>query len=115
MKRYIKAYEEYGDRIDPIIVNPEDEKYGDPLVTVEIGDSGYRSSKFYVYCNPRDAETALEKTVAYCEKMGYAGLLYEESEIDPEYEEDYIYIDATPEGASQPYYLPSWAIKIYEV
>lgn len=114
MKKYIKSYEEYDALIDKEIVNPEDAQYGDPLTVVEIGDGGYSSSKFYVYCDPRNAEAALEKTVAYCEKKGYTWLLYEEDEIDPEYEEDYIYIDATMEGASQPYYLPSWAVNIHE-
>ena len=61
MKKYIKGYEEYDDRIDKEIVNPEDADYGYPLTVVEIGNGGYSSSTFYVYCDPRDAETALKK------------------------------------------------------
>ena len=104
MRKYIKSYEEYDDRIDPIIINPEDVKYYDRQYEVGLwGGAGYQLEIFRVYAS--DAYNALDKVVAYCEKKGFTGLLFEVDEVPEDAEEEYIYVDATMEGASRPYFV----------
>lgn len=106
--------------------------------------AGYSLSEFYVYVRGDDAEYALDKTVAYCEEKGYDGLIFPveetiEQEADyckeefeafkkenPEEDRDmfyflteywgvYVYVDATMEGASQPYFVYRENLRIENV
>lgn len=110
MKKYIQSTVEY----DEEMVNLEDAKYYDKLYEVGLwGGIGYKLNVFRVYAN--DEETALEKVVAYCEDKGYYGLIYKEDEIPIFEESNYIYVDATTEGAAYPYYVLSENAYIDEV
>ena len=106
MKKYIKSYEDYDydPRIDIDIINEGDADYYDgKLFKVILDSTSLYGTTIYVYADC--AQTALELAVAYCEKKGWMLLLYEMDEIEPDEEGEYIYVDATTEGASQPYYV----------
>ena len=139
MKKYIKAYEEYDDRVDGVnlgeadfydeslldpdliddedgTINPEEADYYDKIFEVNLwSGAGYQLESYLVHSN--DAETALEKVVAFCEKYHDFGVIFIEDEIDPELANTdyYIYVDATMEGASQPYYVLSENARIREI
>lgn len=112
MKKYIRCYREYD---GAKIINPEDADYYDNrLWEVALwGGVGYYLDTFQVYAD--SAETALEIIVAYCERRGFTGLIYTQDEIDIEDEDYYVYVDATMEGASQPYYVLNENLIIREV
>lgn len=84
--------------------------------------SGYTTSSIYVDADPMDAQGALEEAVAIADKRGWTGILLDVAETeqamaddghfnletgegDAIFEETYMYVDATMEGASQPYYI----------
>lgn len=139
MKKYIKSYEEHDDRIDDInlgeadfydeslidwdlidgedgTINPEDAEYYDKIFEVNLWCGvGYYLESYLVHAD--DAETALEKVVAFCEKYHEFGVIFSEDTIDPELANTdyYIYVDATMEGASQPYYVLSENARIREI
>ena len=109
MKKYIRSSEDYTD-----VINPQDKDYYDKVFEVDIwSGAGYNVDDFVVYAN--DAETALDKVVAYCEKEGYVGFIYEVDEVSEEDGDMFIYVDATMEGASRPYYVLSENFRIREM
>ncbi len=107
------------------IINPNDEVYAKELYEVNLWDgSGYSLYDFKVYADYE--EQALERVVAYCEKESMSGLIMTTEEVKKFVEDDfsdllkdynddwmdvateyldYIYVDATMEGASQPYFV----------
>ena len=132
------------DYADGVLINPEDKDYanGNLMRVCLWCGAGYNLDVFYVYTN--DAEYALNKTVAYCEKQGYDGLIFpveetieeeanyckEEFEAfkkeNPEEDRDmfyflteylgiYVYVDATREGASKPYFVYKENLRIENV
>lgn len=91
--------------------------------------SGYATSSIYVDADPMDAQGALEEAVATAEKRGWTGILLdvedteqamaedghydmETGEGDSVFEETYVYVDATMDGASQPYYVRAENLRI---
>ena len=114
MKKYIRSYEEYDNRVDG--VNPEEADYYDKIFEVNLWSGvGYQLESYLVHSN--DAETALEKVVAFCEKHHNYSVIFTDDEIDSELVDMdyYIYVDATMEGASKPYYVLSENFSIKEV
>ncbi|MBO7615027.1 MAG: hypothetical protein J6T15_04965 [Bacilli bacterium] len=121
---------------DEGIINPDEkEYYDDTLYLVGLYPGvGYELATFKVYANSE--EGALETVVAYCEEKGYFGLITPINDLEKEVEEtykdefaeyqaknpesdsfdfitnylNYIYIDATPEGASKPYFIDGQAV-----
>lgn len=80
--------------------------------------SGYSLQGFDVLAN--NIEEALEIVVAYCDNNNLHKYLIEveeiyklQEELQEELDDQYIYIDATMEGASKPYYIYS-ELKIEE-
>ena len=77
---------------------------------------------FRVYCNQDDMEQALETLVAYLCKDDDLRETYlrttqelEDEGIDPEESEYWLYIDATMEGADQPYYINILDMRIVDL
>ena len=110
MQKHEKSYNDwFGDhnfdlqpKLD--IINEDDKDYYDGrLFNIILPGTCLFGIVIYVYAN--DAQTALEKAIAYCEKKNWINPLYEIEEVEPEYENQYIYVDATMEGASKPYYV----------
>ncbi len=80
---------------------------------------GYILSPFVVFAD--DEESALERTVAYCEKNDFPDLIQDEDvesykkelesegkseeEIEDEISKTYLYVDPTMEGGDEPHYL----------
>lgn len=143
MKKYVKSYEEYDDGIDGInlgeadfyddallnpdliddddgTINPEESKYYDKMFKVLLwSGAGYGLNLFYV--NASYPEEALEKVVAFCEKYNcYEVLIDPDTVLENGYSDDdlveqFIYVDATLEGASKPYYVYAENFRIEEV
>lgn len=103
------------------VVNPKDKKYytnweGEPTgyVIQPYPNTGgyYYLDSFVVYCTNDNLEEALEKLVAYLSKDSDLKEAYLKTQqelvdegIDLENDEYYQYVDATMEGADQPYYI----------
>ena len=124
------------------IINPEDKDYNDGKL-FEVGlwsGAGYSMATFRVYA--RHPEDALNQVVAYCEKEGDFGLITSVEDMYKMVDEDfadelknypeeepgrlnyfgfieeylnYIYVDATMEGASQPYFVRGENFYINEI
>ena len=132
--------DESDDQLD--IINPEDKDYANgKLMKVCIwSGAGYVLDTFYMYAT--DAETALEIAVADAEKNDPGVLITDQEVYDETYgffkddfekfiqengytEEDYydfateyldyVYVDATEHGASQPYFVRGENLRIEEV
>ena len=111
------------------IINPEDKDYADGhLMRVLIwSGAGYHLAEFWVYVKGDDAEAALEQAVAWCDNHEDGkDLIFTINEVEDMAEQDYaeelanydgdldefitnylnyVYVDATEYGASQPYYV----------
>lgn len=100
--------------LDANIINPSDKDYYDNLY--EIGlypGAGVELELYKVYANYE--EEAFEILVAYLEKKENGAYLIDCTAVDPEDMDNYVYIDATQEGASQPYYLDVANAQIHEI
>lgn len=110
-------------------VNPEDKDYYDGKlmqVSIWLGGGGYCYKTYQVY--ETDEEGALDKVIAYLEKrqpdelevtdkhaMELRKELAKEHNLEdeweaeelPEFYENYMYVDATMEGANEPHYISS--------
>lgn len=135
----MSLYESIKENIDKWdIINPEDKDYADGhLMRVCLwSGAGYDLAEFYVYIKGDDAQAALEKTVAYCEQNGYTGFILDTNEIEDMAEKDYaeevanydgdldefitnylnyVYVDATMDGATKPYYVYGENLRIENV
>ena len=122
-------------------INPEDRDYNDGRLWKVCLWSGSGYSLYEIYVYARYEEDALNQVVAYCERESMSGLIYTEEEIEKMAEEDYadefknfkqerpdvdlfdfiteyldyFYVDATMEGASQPYFIHGENLRIEEV
>lgn len=97
------------------LINAEDKKYYNKMYYVSIWTgAGYWTEQFKVYADYE--EQALEIVVAYAEENA-KGLLFDVDEIDEEEIENglYIYIDATMNGATKPYYVLGENLVIKEI
>ena len=93
------------------IINPEDKDYYDSQFIVSLyPGAGVEYVTYKVYADYE--EQALDIAVAFAEDNA-PGLLINCDSINPEEEEDLIYVDATEYGASQPYYV-SYETKVQE-
>lgn len=105
-----------------------DEESGDKPYMVRIWPgSGYYLPAFGAYAF--NEEHALECVVAYLEKTGNDDFFvddyieelrkemteegYDEEEIDTEIDSNYLYVDATMEGANEPHYIFSDNLAVY--
>lgn len=98
-------------------VNDSDAIYYDHNYNVFLWTGcGYRLYGFNVYANY--IEQALEIIVAYCEREGLQEFLIEidYDNFDADMSDDsIIYIDATEEGATKPYFIYSENLRVEEV
>ena len=127
MKRFLKESNE-----NIPVVNTED--YGDKLYLIGLWwGSGYVLNQYKAYAF--DTEEALNYVVAYLEQLdpellervdNYAesslmeiameeGISEEEAEETPEFQELYMYVDATTEGAQRTHYIFSQNLKIVQL
>lgn len=127
MKRFLKESDE-----NIPVVNTED--YGDKLYLIGLWwGSGYVLNQYKAYAF--DTEEALNYVVAYLEQLdpellervdNYAesslmeiameeGISEEEAEETPEFQELYMYVDATTEGAQRTHYIFSQNLKIVQL
>ena len=127
MKRFLKESHE-----NVPVVNTED--YGDKLYLIGVWwGSGYVLNQYKAYAF--DTEEALNYVVAYLEQLdpellervdNYAesslmeiameeGISEEEAEETPEFQELYMYVDATTEGAQRTHYIFSQNLKIVQL
>lgn len=100
-----------------------------PTVVYLWSGSGYTLSPIYVNVDADNAEGALEDAVATAEKRGWTDLLLDTAETEKDWAEDghydmetgegdryfeeaFLYVDATMEGASQPYYVRAENLRI---
>jgi len=84
--------------------------------------SGYTTNDIYVDVDADNAQGALEVAVAVADKRGWTAILLDPAEVEQDmandghynmetgegdrvFDETYLYVDATMEGASQPYYV----------
>lgn len=98
---------------------PTDAMFRNTEVNIWCG-SGYTTSEIYV--DSTDVGAAIEEAVALSEKRGFTSLLHDVAsvednmaadghfnkdtgETDVIFDETYMYVDATMEGATQPYYI----------
>ena len=127
MKRFLKESNE-----NIPVVNTED--YGDKLYLIGLWwGSGYILNQYKAYAF--NTEEALNYVVAYLEQLdpellervdNYAesslmeiameeGISEEEAEDTPEFQELYMYVDATTEGAQRTHYIFSQNLKIVQL
>ena len=127
MKRFLKESDE-----NIPVVNTED--YGDKLYLIGLWwGSGYVLNQYKAYAF--DTEEALNYVVAYLEQLdpellervdNYAesslmeiameeGISEEEAEETPEFQELYMYVDATTEGAQRTHYIFFQNLKIVQL
>ena len=127
MKRYLTESDE-----NIPVINTED--YGDKLYLIGLWwGSGYVLNQYKAYAF--DTEEALNYVVAYLEQLdpellervdNYAesslmeiameeGISEEEAEETPEFQELYMYVDATTEGAQRTHYIFSQNLKIVQL
>lgn len=99
---------------DLIKVNTNDNNYYDRHYNVFLWcGCGYFLQGFDVYANCE--EEALEIVVAYCDNNNLRAYLIDVNDITEEEEDgNYIYIDATMQDATQPYYIYN-EFKIIEI
>lgn len=94
-----------------LIVNENEDTFYEHCYNVYLwAGVGYQLQGFRVFANYD--EQALEIVVAYCEKKGMYGFLINCKDLEES--DDYIYIDATMEGATQPYFIYD-ELKIEEI
>lgn len=92
--------------------NDEDGLYPAYLVKLWSG-SGYLIRPFGVYAD--SYEEALEKVVAYLDKEGDNSLFFDDMVDDTDEaleNDDFLYIDATTEGASEPHWITTENLSI---
>ena len=107
---------------------PTDEMFRNTVVNIWCG-SGYTTAEIYV--DETDSEAAIEEAVALSEKCGWTSLLHdvasvedsmaddghfnnETGETDAIFNETYLYVDATMEGATQPYYIYAENLRVHQ-
>lgn len=98
---------------DLIKVNPNEKNYYGEHYNIFLWcGCGYSLQGFDVYAN--NIDEALEIVVAYCDNNNLHGFLIDVEDVEDEEDDQYIYIDATMNGATKPYYIYS-ELKIVEI
>lgn len=96
-----------------IKVNTNDNNYYDRHYNVFLWcGCGYSLQGFDVYANCE--EEAIEIVVAYCDNNNLHAFLIDTKDVEDEEDGNYIYIDATMQGATKPYYIYN-ELKIIEI
>lgn len=90
--------------MDIIKVNTSD-YYDNHYIVMLYCGAGYFMQPFDVYANCE--QQALEIVVAYCDNNNLHGYLIDVEDVEDEEDDNYIYIDATMEDATKPYYIYS--------
>lgn len=93
-------------------VNAESSYYDKIYIVSLWSGAGYYTTDFRVHAN-HELE-ALELVVAYAESHGFKNLLWDVCNIDEDFEDEFIYVDATIEGATEPYYVIAENLRIRE-
>lgn len=100
--------------MEKIQVNTNEDGYFDKHFNIALWcGCGYWLQVFDVYANFVDE--ALELIVSWCEKNDYKGYLLDVENIEDEDEDGLLYVDATMNGASKPYYIYSENLRINEI
>lgn len=92
----------YENKLTP--VNEDQKQFYDNCYEVYLWTgSGYALDGFMVYAN--NELNALELVVAYCDNKGLYAYLIPVEDVEDEDDDQFIYIDATMDGATKPYYI----------